>query len=359
MTLGACAVVLLKLQVSSHIAECEEKFFLDHEDARSPQFEVLFYISARTGRRVPHSIVAGGITKKHECQGKLGKLFPLVEVKKCKTIIPVLFQASVLAVAVIQVALAAPDHGSGGHHHDTHHHGHHEDHYAINAQDGHHYHEKTFGFGAQDNYELPNYVNVEPNYDAPSYNPPQDPDDPELKDPGLKFLGIKLPFAKLALLKGLVKFPIFKPFLKLFTLKSGKILLEDLKLLKKFPGVFAPEDPAAPTTYGAPPSDESHYNYGYESPQPSYGPTTTVKPGKTDDLIPGKGYKAKVLFVVLAVLLPLFLFLMLLEMAFTLMFAKMQLVPNLQNRRRREAEDLLMPTVQESGSFESIMNSIR
>ena len=254
--------------------------------------------------------------------------------------------------------MAAPDHGSGGHHH----HGHHDDQYAVNAQDDHHYHEKTFGYGAQDSYELPNYVNVEPQYgtpSAPSYNPPsQDPpEDPDLKNPELKFLGIKLPFAKLALLKGLVKFPIFKPFLKLFTLKSGKILLEDLKLLKKFPGVFAPDDPAAaPPTYGAPPSDESHH--GYESPQPSYGPTT-VKPGKTDDLIPGKGYKAKVLFVVLAVLLPLFLFLMLLEMAFTLMFAKMQLVPNLQNRRRREAEGDLPPTVLESGSFESIMNSIR
>ena len=199
-------------------------------------------------------------------------------------------------------------------------------------------------------------MNVEPNYDAPSYNPPQDPEDPELKDPELKFLGIKLPFAKLALLKGLVKFPIFKPFLKLFTLKSGKILLEDLKLLKKFPGVFLDDPAAAPPTYEAPPSDES--NHGYET-QPSYGQTTTtVKPGKTDDLIPGKGYKAKVLFVVLAVLLPLFLFLMLLEMAFTLMFAKMQLVPNLQNRKRREAEDM-PPTVLESRSFESIMNSIR
>lgn len=295
------------------------------------------------------SIVAGGITKKHVCLG-CGKLLPLAEVKKCKMIIPVLFQACVLAVAFLQVALAAPDHGSGGHHH----HGYHQDQYAVNARDDHHHHhEKTFGFGAQDSYQLPNHVNLEPQYgtpSAPSYNPPsQDPpDDPELKDPGLKFLGIKLPFAKLALLKGLVKFPIFKPFLKL-------ILLEDLKLLKKFPGVFAPEDPAAPTTYGAPPSDESHY--GYESPQPSYGPTTTVKPGKTDDLIPGKGYKAKVLFVVLAVLLPLFLFLMLLEMAFTLMFAKMQLVPNLQTRKRREVENL--PTELESGSFESIMNSIR
>ena len=197
-------------------------------------------------------------------------------------------------------------------------------------------------------------MNVEPNYDAPSYNPPQDPEDPELKDPELKFLGIKLPFAKLALLKGLVKFPIFKPFLKLFTLKSGKILLEDLKLLKKFPGVFLDDPAAAPPTYEAPPSDES--NHGYET-QPSYGQTTTtVKPGKTDDLIPGKGYKAKVLFVVLAVLLPLFLFLMLLEMAFTLMFAKMQLVPNLQTRKRREAEDLDLGSFE---SIESIMNSIR
>ena len=260
---------------------------------------------------------------------------------------PVLFQACALVVALLQVALAAPDHGSGGHHH----HGHHQDQYAVNAQDDHHYHEKTFGYGAQDSYELPNYVNVEPQYgtpSAPSYNPPtQDPpEDPDLKDPGLKFLGIKLPFAKLALLKGLVKFPIFKPFLKL-------ILLEDLKLLKKFPGFFL-DDPATPPTYEAPPSDES--NHSYESPQPSYGPPTTVKPGKTDDLIPGKGYKAKVLFVVLAVLLPLFLFLMLLEMAFTLMFAKMQLVPNLQNRKRREAEDLDLGSFE---SIESIMNSIR
>ena len=67
MTLGACAVVLLKLQVSSHIADCEEKFFLDHEDARSPHFEVLFYISARTGRRVPHSIDRGGGHHKEAC----------------------------------------------------------------------------------------------------------------------------------------------------------------------------------------------------------------------------------------------------------------------------------------------------
>ena len=201
-------------------------------------------------------------------------------------------------------------------------------------------------------------MNVDSHYGAPSYDPPsQDPpEDPDLKNPELKFLGIKLPFAKLALLKGLVKFPIFKPFLKLFTLKSGKILLEDLKLLKKFPGVFLDDPAAAPPTYGPPQSDES--NHGYESNHPQSYEPTTVKPGKTDDLIPGKGLKAKVLFVVLAVLLPLFLFLMLLEMAFTLMFAKMQLVPNLQ-RKRREAEGDLLPTVLESGSFESIINSIR
>ena len=61
----------------------------------------------------------------------------------------------------------------------------------------------------------------------------------------------------------------------------------------------------------------------------------------------------------LAVLLPLFLFFMVLEMAFTLMFAKMKLVPNLQRKRREAAGELLPTMLLESGSFESIINSIR
>ena len=149
------------------------------------------------------------------------------------------------ATAVVQVALAAPDHG---YHHDDHHDkffltnaatanyipG--QNQYAVNAYDNLHPQQASSDY---ESFELPDlYVKVEPTeeaasapaYDAPGYAP-------DLASLGFggNFTGIglpllKLPFLKPFLKKGLLKTAIFKPFLKIIGYKK---LIKTLDVLIK------------------------------------------------------------------------------------------------------------------------------
>ena len=271
-----------------------------------------------------------------------------------------LFQAYLLAVTAVQVTLAAPDH----------HHRHREpqDKFFLTntanlipddnqySYDSHQQQYTSSDYGTQESYGAPDYGTVEAAYDVQDYGtgsgetygaPEYDPDLESFGsslDADLKALGIVLPFLKFPLLKGLFKLPLFKPLLKIFKLKAAKLLFESL--IKK-PGGIQPDDP------GLTPQS-------YESPHPGTG----VIPNDESGLIPGKNWKAKLLFVVLGILLPLALIVMVLEMTFTLLMAANP--NNLLNpidqvgRRKREADSppLLSPGRQPS-NFEFIMKSIR
>ena len=257
-----------------------------------------------------------------------------------------LFQICALAITAVDVALGAPDHHFvqpyGYHDHQQH------DRFFLTKPDNSipvsYDNHASSDYGIQESYGAPDYGTVE-NSEAPDYGTGETYGSPDYYDtgesygaPGEETSSIQDTFGTSLEAMG-IKLPFLKPFLKPF-----------IKPAVKKPGSVQPGDPGL-------------IPQSYESPDHGTG----VKADETG-LVPGKSLKAKLLFIVVGILLPLALLVMVLEMTFTVVNAvtlkKAEkfslLVENQEGRRKREAglhpiSSLLM----EPENFESIIKSIR